>query len=173
MLKLNCIYAGMPREGDATWSQLNFMTTNRPSLIPELVARGIRITSPRRALLDTLQEAEGHLDAATLLRLAKKRDASIDRATVYRTLGLLKRLRLIDELDLMHLSGEKHFYEAKAPGAHVHLACFRCGEIEEFTSQIFERLQGEITRRSGFEITVVRLEAGGLCKNCRSSKSKT
>ena len=93
--------------------------------------------------MQTIQEADGHLDAATILELARKRDVSIDKATVYRTLGLLKRLGLVDELDLMHLTGEKHFYEARTSRNHVHLACFRCGKIEEFISPIFERLQKE------------------------------
>jgi Fur family ferric uptake transcriptional regulator len=138
----------------------------------ELAARRIRLTAQRRVLLQTIQEAEGHLDAATILDLARKRDIRIDKATVYRTLRLLKKLGLIDELDLMHLTGEKHFYEARTSRNHVHLACFRCGRIEEFTSRIFERLQKEITRLNGFDISVVRLEAGGLCKTCSEDEKK-
>jgi Fe2+ or Zn2+ uptake regulation protein len=44
------------------------------------------------------------------LRKSQKVDASIDRSTVYRALGLLKRQGLIDELDLMHLNGEGRYY---------------------------------------------------------------
>ncbi len=158
---------------DAIKSQIaeaiRMTSLRRQSLVQELVSRGIRMTGQRRALLQILEEAEDHLDAATLLELARKRDASIDRATVYRTLSLLKELRLIEELDLMHLTGEKHFYEAKTSGDHVHLACFRCGKIEEFTSRTLRRLQSEIARQSGFEITVVRTEAGGFCRSCRKN----
>ena len=74
--------------------------------------------------------------------------------------------RLIDELDLMHLNGEKHFYEVKTNVDHVHLACFECGRIEEFTSPLFERLKTEISRQNGFQIRVVRLEVGGRCRRC-------
>jgi Fur family ferric uptake transcriptional regulator len=132
----------------------------------ELVAQGVRITAQRRVLIETIQEAKGHIDAPTLLALARKRDASIDRATVYRTIDLLKRRGLIDELDLMHLTGEKHFYEVKTHRDHVHLACFRCGRIEELTTPLFEKLKGEMARQSGFEIQVVRLEVGGFCLAC-------
>ena len=142
----------------------------RCALVQELASRRIRLTAQRRLVLQTIQEAEGHLDAATILRLARQRDANLDKATVYRTLGLLKKLGLIDELDLMHLTGEKHFYEARTSRNHVHLACFRCGRIEEFTSPVFERLQSEITRQNGFEIAVIRLEAGGLCRDCRAAE---
>jgi Fur family ferric uptake transcriptional regulator len=136
----------------------------------ELVAQGVRITAQRRALVETIQEAKGHLDAPTLLAMARKRDASVDRATVYRTIDLLKKRGLIDELDLMHLTGEKHFYEVKSHLDHLHLACFQCGRIEELTTPLFEKLKEEVTRQSGFEIQVVRLEIGGLCKACAKTE---
>ncbi len=138
----------------------------RRSLIEEFSARGLRLTSQRRVLLDVMQFATEHLDAATLLRLSRERDTSIDRATVYRTLELLKKLRLIDELDLMHLNGEKHYYEARSESDHIHLACFQCGKIEEFGSPLFEGLKQEIWRQRGFRINVVRMEAGGRCSTC-------
>jgi Fur family ferric uptake transcriptional regulator len=138
----------------------------RRSLIQEFASRRIRMTQQRRALIETIQAADGHMDAASLLEQARKRDPRIDRATVYRTLELLKKLRLVDELDLMHLNGEKHFYEVKTNVDHVHLACFECGAIEEFTSPIFERLKAEIARQNAFHIGVIRLEVGGRCRKC-------
>lgn len=133
----------------------------------ELSSQGLRLTEQRKLLVGIIQEASNHLDAATLLRLARKRDATINRATVYRTLDLLKSRRLVEELDLMHLDGEKHFYEARTVRDHVHLACFDCGKIIEYTSSAFEQLKQEIARKNGFEIGVVRLEVGGRCKDCR------
>lgn len=124
------------------------------------------MTPQRRALIETIQEAEGHLDASSLLALARKREPDIDRATVYRTIELLKNLGLIDELDLMHLSGERHYYEARTRGDHVHMACFQCGRIEEFSSALFERLKQEIEVKTGFEARVTRLELGGRCREC-------
>src|SRR6266849_720356 len=129
-------------------------TLERRSLLQELTLRGLRITQQRKILIETIQDASSHLDAATLLVLARQRDHTINRATVYRTLELLKKLRLIDELDLMHLNGEKHFYEAKTNIDHVHLACFQCGKIEEFTSPLFEALKAEISLKKGFRVRV-------------------
>jgi Fur family ferric uptake transcriptional regulator len=148
-------------------------TLQRRSLLQELAAQGVRITMQRRVLIEIIQEAKGYMDAATLLERAKKRDSQINRATVYRTLELLRKLRLIDELDLMHVNGEKHFYAAKTTIDRVHLACFQCGRIEEFTSALFERLKAEISRQSGFQVRVTRLEAGGLCRECSASNEKT
>ena len=149
----------------ANQSQLDRML-KRYDLLNQVEAQGIRLTAQRRALIETIQEATSHLDAASLLSLARKRDPKIDRATVYRTIELLKRLGLIDELDLMHLEGEKHYYEVKTRKDHLHLACFRCGAIEEFSSPAFERLKREIGSKNEFDIQVIRLEVGGLCKRC-------
>ncbi|HEX4228019.1 MAG TPA: Fur family transcriptional regulator [Bryobacteraceae bacterium] len=141
-------------------------TFERRALLDELAHKGVRLTAQRRAVIEVIQEARDHLDAGSLLELARKREPNIDRATVYRTIELLKKLRLIDELDLMHLQGEKHYYEVKTKRDHVHLACFCCGRIEEFSSPLFERLKAEIAREAGFEIRVTRLEVGGACRAC-------
>ncbi|MGB8477600.1 MAG: Fur family transcriptional regulator [Acidobacteriaceae bacterium] len=138
----------------------------RHDLLHEAGQQGIRLTAQRRALIETIQEAKGHLDAESLLRLARKRDPNIDRATVYRTIELLKRRGMIDELDLMHLNGEKHYYEVKTQKDHLHLACFGCGKIEEFTTTTFERLKREIAEKNNFSIQMMRLEVGGLCGQC-------
>ena len=154
----------------ATESQLgrsgNDAAITRPSLMEELVARGVRITAQRRLLVGIMQDASRHLDAAALLKIARQKDPEIDRATVYRTVALLKQCALIDELDLMHLEGEKHYYEARTSRDHCHMACFQCGAIMEYTSSSLEKLKEEMAKRSGFQIRILRLEVGGLCQKC-------
>lgn len=142
------------------------ISTDRRVLAEELASKGVRMTAQRRAVIEAIQTAPGHLDAESLLSLAKRSTANIDRATVYRTIELLKKHGLIDELDLMHLEGEKHFYEARTKTDHLHLACFRCGRIEEFASPLFEQLKEQISRETGFSVRVARLEVGGSCPNC-------
>ena len=141
-------------------------TITRPSLMKALAARGVRITAQRRLLVGIIQDSPRHLDAAALLETAQKQDPEIDRATVYRTIALLKDCGLIDELDLMHIEGEKHYYEAKTNRDHCHIACFRCGAIMEYASPSFEKLKEEMAKESGFRIRVVRVEVGGLCRTC-------
>ena len=138
----------------------------RFELLNQLEMQGIRLTAQRRALVETIQEATDHLDAAALLEQARQRDPNINRATVYRTIELLKKLGLIDELDLMHLNGEKHYYEVRTQKDHLHLACFGCGAVKEFESQTFDKLKKEIARENEFTIQVMRLEVGGLCRKC-------
>ena len=131
--------------------------------------RGIRMTQQRRAILRVMETANKHLDAAQILRKAQKLDASVDRSTVYRTLQLMKRQGLIDELDLMHLHGEGHYYERKLTRDHIHMACLRCGKIAEFVSDVFDKLKQQVEQDCRFRVLVSRLEIGGYCAACRGS----
>ena len=143
----------------------------RYDLRAELARRGVRLTRQRRVLVEVIQHATRHLDAEALWRQGQARDASLNLATVYRTLGLLKQHGLVDELDLMHLEGEKHYYEVSRAQSHLHLACFRCGRIEEFQTEEFEKLQQLVEQACGFAIKTGRLEFGGVCRQCREQAS--
>jgi len=134
----------------------------------ELFARGIRMTRQRRTILSVMETAKQHLDAAQILRRARKLDVKVNRVTVYRTLGLLKRHGLVDELDLLHIRGDGHYYERRPQRDHLHIACLRCGKILELESRLFERLKGQVERECSFHIVVTRVEMGGYCSNCRT-----
>lgn len=139
----------------------------RGRLEAELESRGIRLTRQRRVIVQVMEGAQKHLDAATILRRAQKIEPTVHRVTVYRTLDLLKRQGLIDELDLLHIRGEGHHYESHGPRDHIHIACLRCGKVREFESRLFERLKRQIERDLHIKITVTRTEIGGYCEGCR------
>ena len=132
-----------------------------------LEKRGVRLTRQRKVLLEVMDNAERHLDVEAILERAQKLDPRVNRVTVYRTLDLLKRNGLIDELDLLHLRGGQHFYESHGPRDHIHVACLKCGKVREFESHLFEKLKKQIEQDCGIEITVTRTEVGGYCDKCR------
>lgn len=143
------------------------LPASRRPLEHELVSRGVRMTQQRRLLVQIIQSADRHLDAVGLWERARQQDPTLNKVTVYRTLAMLKKHGLVDELDLMHLEGGKHYYEAKTTRDHIHLACLKCGRIQEFESALFEKLKGQIERQRGFRIKLARLEAGGYCDRCQ------
>jgi Fur family ferric uptake transcriptional regulator len=132
-----------------------------------LAKKGIRLTRQRRALLQVMETATQHLAANDILRRARRIDPNVTRVTVYRTIDLLKRHGLIDELDLLHLRGEGHYYESRGPRDHIHVACLRCGKVREFESHLYEQLMKQIERDCGISITVTRTEVGGYCGDCQ------
>jgi Fur family ferric uptake transcriptional regulator len=137
-----------------------------------LISHGLRLTHQRRTILGIVETAKQHLDANQILSQARRIDPGIDKVTVYRTLKLLKRYGLIDELDLMHMQGEKHFYERRPRRDHIHMACLRCGKIIEVENDLFDRLKAHIQRDNQFHIVVSRLEIGGYCSECRRNSSE-
>ncbi|HUO35259.1 MAG TPA: Fur family transcriptional regulator [Candidatus Acidoferrum sp.] len=154
-----------PAHRVSTGERINHEPQGR--LQSELRSQGVRLTRQRRVILQVMESARRHLDASEIFERAQKIDSDITRVTVYRTLDLLKRRRLIDELDLLHLRGDRHYYEAHGPRDHIHVACIRCGKVREFESQLYEELMKQITQDCGMEITVMRTEVGGLCAECR------
>jgi Fur family ferric uptake transcriptional regulator len=137
----------------------------------QIKAKGIRLTRQRMVLVEVLEGAARHMDAEEILERAQKIDPNITRVTVYRTMDLLKNHGLIDELDLLHLRGHRHYYESHGERDHIHVACVRCGRVREFESQLYEDLKAQIAADLDIEISVSRTEVGGLCKDCRNGKS--
>lgn len=129
--------------------------------------RRVRLTRQRRAIVQVMDGAERHLDVGEILERAQKIDPAVHRVTVYRTIDLLKRYRLIDELDLLHLRGGQHFYESHGPRDHIHVACLGCGKVREFESRLFEQLKEQIERDCHLKISVTRTEVGGYCEECQ------
>src|SRR5579872_5993478 len=128
--------------------------------------RGIRLTRQRRVILQVMDDAEQHLDVDQILERARKIDPEVHLVTVYRTIDLLKKNGLIDELDLLHLRGDRHYYETHGPRDHIHVACFRCGKVREFESRLYEQLKEQIAHDFNMKVTVSRTEVGGYCADC-------
>jgi len=135
--------------------------------------RGIRLTRQRRVILEVMDSAEQHLDVDQILERAQKIDPEVHLVTVYRTIDLLKRQGLIDELDLLHLRGDRHYYETHSPRDHIHVACLRCGKVREFESRLYEQLKEQISRDCHIQVTVSRTEVGGICTDCLATEQSS
>ena len=133
--------------------------------------RRIRLTRQRRVILQVMDDAEQHLDVDQILERAQKIDSGVHLVTVYRTIDLLKKHGLIDELDLLHLRGDRHYYETHGPRDHIHVACLRCGKVREFESALYEQLKQQIARDFNMKVTVSRTEVGGYCAECLEKSS--
>src|SRR5271168_1285237 len=57
----------------AIWDHPMNSPLERRSLLDGLTSKGIRLTPQRRALIEVIQESREHLDAGSLLELARKR----------------------------------------------------------------------------------------------------
>jgi len=157
--------ASAPAHRVSSGERLN--TAETTGRLQQAVRRlGIRLTRQRRVILQVMDDAEQHLDVDQILERAQKTDPEVHLVTVYRTIDLLKKHGLIDELDLLHLRGDRHYYETHGPRDHIHVACLHCGKVREFESRLYEQLKEQIARDFGMKVTVSRTEVGGYCAEC-------
>lgn len=129
-----------------------------------LEEKDLKLTSQRRTILRKAAEAKGHFSAEKLLEYSKKADPTISKATVYRTLALLKESKILEEQDFG--DGKKLYELALERKHHDHLICVKCGRIIEFENDAIERLQDSEASKNQFKIVYHSLKLFGFCKNC-------
>ena len=133
--------------------------------------KGLRLTRQRRLIFSILESAPTHLNAKQILEEAKKQAPGIDQVTIYRNLAVLKRLGVVDELDLLHLQGDQHYYEARQVRAHSHVACLTCGKVFEFYTPAMKAIDRALEKECGFTVSFSRIEIGGYCSECRKKRA--
>src|SRR3990172_7879167 len=132
--------------------------------------QGLRLTRQRRLIFSILESAQTHLDAKQIYERAKQVEPGIDQVTIYRNLAVLKSLGVVDELDLLHLKGDQHYYEARQVRAHSHVACLACGKVFEFYTPALKAIDRELEKECGFSVAFSRMEIGGYCAECRKKE---
>lgn len=119
---------------------------------------GVRITRPRRVILDVLADTDDHPHAMDIFSRAVASDSTISLSTVYRT------MKLLEEKGAIHrhaFEGGPSRFEQAGEAHHDHLIDVDTGDVIEFSSDKIERLQNEIARSLGYEIIHHRLELYG------------
>ena len=139
---------------------------NKQTFLNYLASKQLKMTRQRQAVIDAIFSDDGHFDAEELVERLKNGQIGVSRATVYRTLELLRECQLVEKLDF---GSARSFYEQTSPGEHHdHLICVECGSVMEFHNDKLETLQDEICRQFGFEETHHSLRIFGRCRDCRA-----
>jgi Fur family transcriptional regulator, ferric uptake regulator len=127
--------------------------------------QGLPFTRQRDAVAQLVFDSVGHLSVEDMERRLREMGHRIGKATVYRTLDLLVRSRLVVEHDFGE--GFKRYENrlSREP-VHEHLICLECGKVIEFESWEVQDVQARITQRHGFRAARHRLEIYGLCREC-------
>jgi Fe2+ or Zn2+ uptake regulation protein len=135
--------------------------------------KGLRLTKQRILIFSILESADTHLNAKQILELAQRYAPGIDQVTIYRNLSVLKKMGVVDELDLLHLKGDQHYYEARQTRAHSHVACLGCGKVFEFYTPAMKAIDRELKKECGFSVSFSRIEIGGHCADCQKAEIKS
>lgn len=140
-------------------------TSERKQFENFLRERGLKRTPERLAVCEAAASLEGHFDIENLERAVRRRRRRVHRASIYRTLPLLVEAGLIRHVP----SNEEHehYEHLYRHGHHFHLRCRKCGKVVEIHRNVVEKLQMQLARNYGFQITGHTLDMVGYCPDCK------
>ena len=144
------------------------MTQDDASSADSIRATGRRLTTQRVVVMDTIRELQGHVTVEQIAARLHEAYPQIDTATVYRTVGLLSRLHLINEVSVGGISR----YEYAEPGhRHGHMVCEHCGTTFHLEPRYLDELRATLMRGAGFELHTEHFTMSGLCEGCRGDEA--
>jgi Fe2+ or Zn2+ uptake regulation protein len=127
-----------------------------------LRARGGRVTTCRRAILEAFLGLDGHITAEALTARVQVAQPDVHESTVYRFLDELERLGVVDHVHLGHGAAVYHL----ATDTHHHLVCDGCGTVVEVPEELFGELRGRLHTEFGFTLRPRHFAVTGRCSAC-------
>lgn len=131
-----------------------------------LAAAGYRRGGARRAVVDILSGQGCALSAFELEEALGRSDRKVGRASVYRILEELERLKLVTRVEVG--DGVARF-EASDPGGdhHHHFVCEECGDLTPFRDNELERVIVRVAKRLRFDVGEHDITLRGACDRCK------
>ncbi len=122
----------------------------------------LKITSPRLEILKYLDEHHTHPNVEEIYTTLKKKHPSLSKTTVYNSLEILKKNKIIQSLTI---SGSELRYDIDE-GLHHHFICTSCGTIIDIaiTCPNMDR-----TIHGGHHVEDVEGYFKGICKQCQTT----
>jgi Fe2+ or Zn2+ uptake regulation protein len=132
--------------------------------------RGLRLTGPRRVVLEVVRGTGSHPTAEWVHRMVRRRLPRVSLGTVYRNLRLLVEEGLVQELPGPHARFDGNL------GRHHHFTCVGCGRILDVEGPLCEPQARAVAARvesaHGLTVTHQRIEFFGRCPACRSGAGR-
>ena len=120
--------------------------------------KGVRLTEQRKVIAKVVSKAEDHPDANLIFKRSTKIDSRISMATVYRTMKLLEDSGIVLVRDF---GDGRARYEISSNEHHDHLIDIEDGKVIEFVDDQIEKLQHDVAKKLGYDLTGHRMELYG------------
>src|SRR5438067_8089067 len=133
--------------------------------LDRLRSAGHKLTPQRMLVLRSIRHASGHTTAARILDEVRAAYPYVDVSTVYRTLAVLKDMRLVSETQL---GGGDAIFEWVGADRHHHLVCRGCDSLARLDHRFLTKLVDDLEAEIGFRADVNHFAIFGLCANCQS-----
>ena len=135
--------------------------TDLADAIGALRTAGLRISTPRRLVLEALFAALGPVSAADLAR-----ELSLDESSVYRNLEVLEQLGVVRHVHLGHSAG---LYTLVSEDVVEYLYCERCAKVTTVAPSRLDSVRGHIHDEFGYTARFTHFALVGLCPDCTAA----
>ncbi|GAC1432426.1 MAG: hypothetical protein NVSMB65_06050 [Chloroflexota bacterium] len=138
-----------------------------PDIRTFLHEHGLRVTTQRLLILETLRDAVGHPTAEEIYQQVVGRLPSLSIVSVYRTLEYFGAQGIVTRTSL---GGRAAQWEWHAGPEHHHLICHSCGHRQEVSGAFFADAAALLQREYGFHVELRHMALWGTCKACHGSR---
>jgi Fur family ferric uptake transcriptional regulator len=119
----------------------------------------------RRAVLELLDSQTCALSAVEIEDSLRASERPVGRASIYRILDELERLRLVQKVEVGHAMAR--FEPVRADHEHHHhLVCDSCGTVIPFTDPELERAIQKLSGRVPMRVDEHEIVLHGACDDC-------
>lgn len=136
-------------------------------LVSSLREEGFRITPQRIAIVEYVINTDEHPSAEHIYEIIKKEYPMVSLSTIYKTLELLRKKRLVNEIEV---NGQSRF-DANT-GEHINLVCMSCGKIDDIDEDSIKEIQSRAAKKSKYVIVRSSFDLYGYCSSCKSKLKK-
>jgi Fur family ferric uptake transcriptional regulator len=136
--------------------------TDLADAVAALRGRGLRLTTPRRLVLEALFAADGPVSAEHIAS-----ELRLDLTSVYRNLEALERHGLASHVHLGHGPG---LYALVGRGEHEFLSCERCGAVRTLAPEQLDPVRDQIRELFGYQARFTHFAVVGICPACASQE---
>ena len=127
------------------------------------------MTAARRAVVDALVRAGGHVTADELAAQVERAVPGVDRSTIYRNLAALEAANVVYHVHLAH--GPSVYHLADDEDLHAHAVCDGWGAVVELPAGVLRELAAALTAANGFELGRQHFALSGHCRRCGRGRS--
>ena len=137
--------------------------SNLEKWIDRLQTTGLKLTKPRRAILEYLHNQNHPI---TNREIYDGLSNNCDLASVYRTINLFIEIGLVQQYDFGDGIARFELIEPGEHSHHHHIICNDCSKVIELDHCFPDSLSETIAKHTGFTRITHKLEFFGLCSNC-------
>ena len=129
-----------------------------------------RTTKQKRLIMNILLQAAAPLTPSEIYELARVKQSTLAKSTVYRNLEAMQER---GEVVRGILESGESFYAVAGGHAHRHyMICKDCNRMQDLPECPLEKLEQEIADRADFFITDHVVQIYGYCRECAKKHSR-